>query len=89
MKQSVWTAGKIYEEVDKLRTEFDELKKALELIDDEIGRTNAAYRLILQQKEQKFRELQEFEKQKFTLGTSAPAVNLDNFMADTPASRPF
>lgn len=85
MKTSVMTAGAIYEIVSKLRKEIDELNNALTLVDDEIGRSNAAYSLLLKQKEDKFKELLAFEKQVFTQG----ALPVNPFMADTPASRPF
>lgn len=66
MKKSVMTAGEIYEVVFKMRKEIDELKDALAVVDNDIGRTNVAYSILLKQKDDKFAELQIFESKKFT-----------------------
>lgn len=93
MKHSVMTAGAIYEEVNKMRTEIKEIDEALDAIELKLGTSHIAYTLLNKQRSDKFNMLQEFEKTAFYQQTfNQPFItntSKDTSWADTPASKPF
>jgi hypothetical protein len=66
MKTAVMTGQQIYKEIGNLKAEVDELYRAAESVDAELGYDSTAYKLLIKTAQDKEKELNQLYNHKFT-----------------------